>query len=448
MTHEMRRILVLNVGRPQDGNVETRPEAYALQETEPNYVVFICSEKGLDHAGTQEFVRQYANLVNLSADCYEELLLEDPDDLAQIYEQVAQKLAELRQRWPLARIFVDYTAGTKSMSAGLAMAAIDQEDETIEGQQIELRLVKGSRGKFSTVVPGTEAFRPVEGIHDLRARRRLKMVRAVLGQFDYAAATKWLHEMIRTGISERLANKLRHAYHLYHAFDAWDRWDLEEAGRILELDVYRRFPSGEQHVYERLKVLRALKSVRAAFEGKGRLDETGDPYVAVEDLLFNAERRVAQGRYDDAIARVYRAFELLAQIRLRAQYGVDTSRVDPKKVPEAVRSDLQPGRSDEIKVGLMQAWRILKAYPDEPLGQWFSIHQERLLKWLEQRNQSILAHGLYALGERDWRDRGAEGVDLCRDALRALEAFRKPRIAHVQLPRDELLEVFMSAEAS
>ena len=37
----------------------------------------------------------------------------------------------------------------------------------------------------------------------------------------------------------------------------------------------------------------------------------------VEDLLLNAERRAIQGRYEDAIGRIYRAIELIAQIRLK-----------------------------------------------------------------------------------------------------------------------------------
>ena len=40
-------------------------------------------------------------------------------------------------------------------------------------------------------------------------------------------------------------------------------------------------------------------------------------YEKVGDLLRNAERRAAQSRFDDAVARLYRALELFAQLRLR-----------------------------------------------------------------------------------------------------------------------------------
>jgi CRISPR-associated protein (TIGR02710 family) len=216
MSGRIERVLVLNVGKPSDGAIAERPEAYALRQARPDYVVFVCSAKGADRAGTQEFVRRYADLVALPSDRYEELLLDEPDDLAQVYEQACETLGRLRATWSQARILVDYTGGTKSMSAGLAMAAIDQEDE-----RVELRLVRGQRGTFATVIPGTESFRPVSGIHDLRARRWLGPIRAALERYDYAVATRWLDELLERGISSELAVRLQRVRDLCRAFDAW-----------------------------------------------------------------------------------------------------------------------------------------------------------------------------------------------------------------------------------
>ena len=61
-------------------------------------------------------------------------------------------------------------------------------------------------------------------------------------------------------------------------------------------------------------------------------DETQEP-ARLFDLWRNAERRAAQGRYDDAVARVYRLLEWSAQWLLRSRCGIDTGDVSPERVP-------------------------------------------------------------------------------------------------------------------
>lgn len=435
MSGVIERVVVLNVGRPSDGAVADRPEAYALRQVNPDYAVFVCSRKGEGQSGTTEFVQRYAELVALPTDRYETLPLDDPDDLVGVYERASALLQRLRRERPQARILVDYTAGTKSMSAGLAMAAIDQEDD-----RVELRLVRGSRGDFATVVPGTESFRPVSRVHDLRARRRLIAIRSALEDFDYASAARSLDELIQSDVSNELAGQFQRARDLCRAFDAWDRWDLDLAERVLA--QYRRLPTGAQPAYERLEVLGQLRTVRDAFEGESDLAGAKDPYVAVEDLLFNAERRAAQGRYDDAVARVYRALELLAQLRLRVARGIDTGAVDLAKIPEDIRDEIVTRQESggQVRAGLLLAWRILATYPDDPLGRWFAEREGRVIDWIRHRNGSILAHGLRPIGEAAWRMDGRAGIDLCREALgRLAEAKGRARLRHTQFPQEELL---------
>lgn len=437
MSGAAERILVLNVGKPSDGEIADRPEAYSLRQARTDYVVFVCSRKGEGQAGTTEFVQRYAELIALPADHYEPLALDDPDDLVRVYEQASDLLQRLRRERPHARILVDYTAGTKSMSAGLAIAAVDQEDD-----RIEPRLVRGTRGNFATVIPGTESFRPVSRVHDLRARRRLPSIRSALDRFDYAGASRSLDELIQTDVWKVLADQFQRVRDLCRAFDAWDRWDLDLAERLLA--QYRTEPTGEQPAYERLAVLEQLRTVRDAFEGKADLASAKDPYLAVEDLLFNAERRAAQGRYDDAVARAYRAIELLAQLRLRKAHEIDTSAVESARVPESIREELATRRDSEgkIKVGLLTAWSILAAFPDDPLGRWFAERRGTVTDWVKHRNQSILAHGLCPIGEQDWRAQGRKGLDLCREALNWLTQAKQRRVLrHTQFPRGELLAI-------
>jgi len=50
--------------------------------------------------------------------------------------------------------------------------------------------------------------------------------------------------------------------------------------------------------------------------------------LLIADILNNARRRMKEGKYDDAMARLYRTVELIAQYRLKMKYEIDTSDVD------------------------------------------------------------------------------------------------------------------------
>jgi CRISPR-associated protein (TIGR02710 family) len=99
--------------------------------------------------------------------------------------------------------------------------------------------------------------------------------------------------------------------------------------------------------------------------------------VRAEDLLFNAERRAAQGRCDDAVARGYRALEMIAQTRLRREHGIDTAGVDLARVPDDARAALERHRDDRgrIRLALVQAWELLVVLDDEALG--FALRKGR-----------------------------------------------------------------------
>ncbi|MFN3337881.1 MAG: TIGR02710 family CRISPR-associated CARF protein, partial [Thermomicrobium sp.] len=336
MSRTVPRILLLNIGKPSNGDIATRPESVALREVQPDYVVFVCSQPAKTQAAGRDYVDTYAQLAGLSPDQFELLELPDPDDLAECYQKLVQCLEDLRHRFPGAELLADYTAGTKSMSAALVLAALDDE----QSPEVKLRLVRGERGQQATVIPGTESSVAVSGIHDLRARRLVSRARDALERFDYAEAHRLLGQALQREISSSLRDQLVRVRNLCRAFDAWDRYELDQAAKILQ--NYR------QNWCQWLGVLEELQGVTSAFAATQHrqppdqprlagLDHRRDPYVAVEDLLLNAERRAAQHRYDDAMARIYRALELLVQLRLWLGHRIDTSNTDLSRLPETLR---------------------------------------------------------------------------------------------------------------
>ena len=115
--------------------------------------------------------------------------------------------------------------------------------------------------------------------------------------------------------------------------------------------------------------------------------------------MENARRRIAdQGRYDDGVARLYRAVEMWHQWRLKDLNSVSTKKVDWKGIPEDVASEFlheNPPAELPSELDLTRA-RTLDRLLNGDLNKDTNV----LRDLLQQRNNSILAHGLEPLGEK------------------------------------------------
>jgi len=306
--------------------------------------------------------------------------VEDPDDLPALYEVCVKALRELRDQYPDARHIADYTGGSKSMSVALALAALECG--------WELSLVRGQRPDLIRVANGTEMAGLINAA-EVRARQRMEEARRLFNSYAYASAQAVLEGILREApVSHELEAKIRRWVTLCRGLDAWDRFEHQRAYTILQTVQSQIVPQW-----------RFLKRI---------VQESG--YEMVGDLIRNAERRASRGRYDDAVARLYRAVELLAQLRLQNSYGVDTSNLQV----EALREDLQSqyrqrlelqaasGRDGTLRLGLWDAYALLVELED-PLGKVFQEHEKRLRDALLRRNRSILAHGLSPIGEDEYQ---------------------------------------------
>jgi CRISPR-associated protein (TIGR02710 family) len=324
-------ILVLTAGGSH------QPLVTAIQSLKPDRVLFLCSDdaptgKGsyAQVAGEGKVIKSNPKLekpdlpnvatqTGLLSERYEVLKIQNFDSLQDCYSVAHSILERLRSENPDAKIVADYTGGTKSMTAGLALAAVDDGS-------CEINLVTGTRSDLDKVRNRTEFARPVM-VWDLRGHRKLEEVKFRLSRYDYAGAADLLKTMGSMPVSEAFLQKITAGISVCRGLDAWDRFNHSEAKTLLE--PYRKYLVQESIVLDDLC-----------------REESRDPYVHVEDLLLNAERRAVQGRYDDAVARIYRAMELIAQVRLLRTYGIDTADVDLEKVPTQARESLGRYRSD------------------------------------------------------------------------------------------------------
>jgi hypothetical protein len=387
-------VLVLTVGGSH------QPILTSIQQHQPAKVYFICSAdagklKGsyVQVVGEGKVLKSkfdldkpdLPNITTLAGLKTERVYvhrIEQFDDLNACYLEAMGIIERARTDFPGGRIVVDYTGGTKSMTAGLTAAALDDG-------RCDICLVAGRRADLVKVQDQTEFVRPVR-VWDAQAMRRLRAARELLARYDYAAAENLLRAAAARFASERTVQTLQRGIALCRAFDAWDKFDHATARRLAEPYCSAFVPHW-----------RFLKNVTSEGQGHG--------FEWVEDLLRNAERRAAQERYDDAVGRVYRAIELTAQIWLRERHNIDTGDVDLAAVPEPLKAQAErcrtenDGQAGQIKIGLLLAWDIIAALPNDPLGVRFACERGPVVNFLSKRNQSLFAHGVRPVSRLDYQ---------------------------------------------
>jgi hypothetical protein len=419
-------ILALTVG----GSCE--PIITAVRDYEPDLVCFIAtggprgSRVTVDGPGqpcgrAPEQSPSIVGQLGLAREAYRVLELDDPDDLPAIYAACRDALRQMAADAPNARLIADYTGGSKTMGVGLALAALDTD--------WQLSLVKGMRTDLIRVIDRTQMAGLVN-TWEVLAHQRMEEARRLFNAFAYKSAGEILEGILRQRpVSQELEHTIRTWVVYCRGFDAWDRFDHGQAVQLLET------VPGQGIDWRFLKTL------------AGQAGANG--YAAVLDLVLNAERRASRGRYDDAVARLYRAIELLAQTRLAGRDpALDSSDLDLDRLPEALRDryarmreiNQLMGRGDKVAIGLMEDYTLLREL-DDPMGGVFSSLEGRVRHAIEKRNQSILAHGTRPLTRDDYELVRGVAHSLLSQGLAALgervEARQFPTLTSEGLvPRD------------
>jgi len=369
----MKKLMVLTLGT---GNGVENGIAKSITVNNPDQILFIATP------ASQEMPDKIANalerLYHRALPPFEVRPLSQEAVVDYAYRATREAIdSALQQGYALEEIVLDFTSGTKAMSVGAAVAALLAECYNM------VYIGGYERDAQGRVITGTEivmSFTPNRIFGDYKKQLALRMFDAY--QFD--AGLSILHEARRRG--ER--DDLTQLDVLFRAYERWDKFDHAAALRHFEhpdlpRDLRQRIGRNKGFV---------ARIVKAASES---------PAIAPEllvDLSANARRRMEEGKDDDAVARLYRLTEMIAQYRLQ-QKGVNTSDVAVSALPDALRPYYETlrGESGKIKLGLTQAFRLLGELGDEAFLPQYA-HYEALRGLLKQRNDSILAHGIRPVG--------------------------------------------------
>lgn len=371
----MARVMLVSLGT---GPSVEHGIAYSIRTHRPDRVIFfVTAESEATLQKVKELLTEQPSI--------EQISISNGDNLDDIYQQACHKLRLLRGE----EVFVDFTSGTKAMSAGLVAAAIAEEIR-------QLVYVSGTRSTDGRVISGTEqviTLRPAEILADQLKRQ----VIAFFNKKLFSAALK----LVEQGLAEvhlpehrRDLEELKVLCFTYQAWDWFNHLQAAEHFRNVNREMIARW--SEQIAHNKGWVTQIASKLKPDVPIKERyLQEL------LIDLWLNAQRRMEEGHWIDAVARLYRLVELIAQSRLARQHGLDTGALDTANLPRPLRSKYE-GLRDERgrgRLGLKQAYELLVELHD-PLGRCYDEHLQGVL---QKRNESIAGHGLHPVTEDDCR---------------------------------------------
>lgn len=373
------------------------PILYVLQRYHPAHIWYFCSPLS----------RPLADQIHQLLDWHPDrdiIEVERFEELGPCYLALRKAIPELLKKWRVQpeQVLVDYTGGTKTMSAALVLAAIEhfQHFSYVGGEQRE-------KGGLGVVIEGKEKAHFQANPWSQLAIREVERACDLWDACEFEAAARVLREVApRVPAQQRFLAFAE----LAEGMAARHRLDFHEAAKRLR-PLIRRISL----IFEAYSTATPLPLVQHTLDLCEACTCNKASDVFLRELLDNALRTARQGRYEDAAARLYRAMEMQGQIWLAEATGGLFINGKCKEehlplLPEQVRNldFCKPDEHGEIKLGLEQVFRALAALGHERARRIVADIEtknadgETASRWraaTEKRNAGILAHGVTPVGK-------------------------------------------------
>ena len=321
---------------------------------------------------------------------------QDFSDCIRCMRRIDEPVQAWRRKGNDYRIVVDFTGGTKCMSAALSLVA--------RRWHCAFSYIGGTertKGGTGIVVSGKEQTLVTQNPWNALGYQAIEDACLLFDQHAFVSAAQLLDNARRATDDDSVKRTLSTFHQLCEGYDLWDRFQHKEAARKLG-DVLKN-ANDLQTVLGSSRSDDLIRVIRQNRDHLRRLDVARPCAANVCDLLGNARRRRDEARYDDAVARLYRAIESLAQIALADRHQIpNTGKIPLDRLPESLRVQWEPRvENGTVLLGLQDAYVLLDILGDH-LGRTFKDLQlhDRERSPLTARNQSILAHGFQPVGAK------------------------------------------------
>lgn len=378
-----KKVLLMTIGTGANGADIAHGLAFSVKETNPNFLVLIGSTESLDT--TFKHLNSILEKDDIKIE-YEIKTINEINDFEKLHFIFSDFISELLKKgYKKNKISVDYTSGTKAMSAALVSAALKSEISSIS-------YIYGERGEGGRVKFGTErrsSLVPSKIYSDDKYKKAVEY----FNSYRYEICTEFINNNdFHPDFSERI--KLLN--NLAIIFNNWDKFKFNTAfNKLSEID-----PESLKELNLKGKFVKIINPL---------LNKLKDEYLSDEkviDLIKNAERRAFERKYDDAIARLYRALEMIGQLLFQKKFNSGTEKIDiinnkfTLEILEFLKT-VPLNHKNELNLGLYNTFKVLEISGDE-IGIKFLESINEIKKLLEMRNKSILAHGTIPLNNKNY----------------------------------------------
>ena len=400
------KLLILNCGGSPD------PLIYSIKKNDANTVYFLHSIQ------TEIVAKQISEKLNLKNSRYKKI--NDHQDIDDAYIKSKEIFSEVRDEFN--EIVVDITGGTKTMVSGLTLAAIDEKCELI------YVAAKDNSGRdkdgVGNVKKDFEIVKTLKNPYEIYAVKEFEKARYFFNKYQFEAAEKNLDEALKKLSDEKLICLAKIYIEIMKLYSNWDKFnnsteddfDLNKKlfyilNKINESD-YLKTHFSNNHPYFIPKIKDNIDFLRLKISGKGKMDYKNVKYY-LPDLLNNASRRIDEGKYDDAVARLYRSIELIAQLKLseeklifrsslnsQSRFFIDMKKIDSikddniektlKTFPEY--NDAKENGENKFHIASNKSFRLLSSMNYKLATDY--LEDDDISRNVSLRNYSILAHGL------------------------------------------------------
>ena len=317
------------------------------------------------------------------------------------FDDILARLIDVEGHAP-SSIGIDFTRGTKAMSAALVLAAT--------GRGIpRLQYVLGLRDRRGDVVSGSEEVYPFKTTL-VTGRLHLRLAKNLHQRGDYAAVIDMLGEGHREWAKEEYREEAEHLRRRARLMAAWDRLDYG----LAECRARQLRPGDVPP--ELVEWVQSLANIPAKNDYPARASRLKR---VAWDLLYNGKRRLDERRFEDAFIRAYRVLELVGQFLL-FENGMNSSCLNPEdSAVKKLQAKLKKKRSKVLTKKGARGYLVAGRYQVAQLLKVMGVAvADRLIEiggpgGLNKRNQSILAHGFNV---------EAPPEDLLRERYQDLEA--------------------------
>lgn len=385
----------------------SEPLIYSIKNNNPDFVYFLCS------VDTEQEAENIIEDVNFSKENFSIKIVDNHESLDESFAKSREIIQELQKYYD--DIHIDFTGGTKPMVAGLVLAAI--------GENCSYSYVgsKNSKGRdkngLGVVKNGFEEIKEQKDPYDIFAVMEFEKGMDFFNRYQFGAAKTNFEDAIEKLESENLKNLTKLYLDIVDVYDKWDKFNNKtDNGRVLisTLDKIRKDIDYSDYIKGYLnknfitQIDKNIEFLRLKISQKGRI-KPGDVQYYLADLLNNANRRIEEGKYDDAVARLYRSIELVAQLKLTEYKVIDEENlyknsefkinklslanlgnIDANKYVQGLNSYIVSGKN--FTLALKKSYELLCKLECELASEY--LNDNDINDNIKSRNSSILAHGL------------------------------------------------------